>query len=369
MTKLYTVDANHYWKFVPSLFIVGTLTMPDNYKRQYFIANRIIVVTLYVIKVFGLWPYKLQFSTTQRMEYSAVSIIYSVFAPIFFISAYVFIGAEIYTEKPKGYLVKIFSSVPLQLISLLYSYLLIISYVSVYISQPLQYGRKRIAYFKCKNVVNCMRAYRTEYINIREFLIKFLLKTIVYDILNFLLFFHHMIWTSTKVQSEPYWTILVYLPVFAIRLSTNVFYGGLLFFNVLYKELNESLSKIFVVQNSRHIHAAEFEKFSMLYFELAKAMRAFNSIFSVQVTLWISTQLLTLTVQCFYQYVAVVQLILVKESYFHTDNVSMLLAIIASMYEIFTTAHACNSLVKEVKIVTWIPILEFFRAINILEAS
>lgn len=326
------------------------------YNRQNFTAQRIIVVTFYIMKVFGFWPYKFQ-DADHQLEYSFLSIIYSIFAPILSLIAYVYIGFVLYAGDSKWLSSQIFASLPLQLIVILYSYMVIISYVILYAGQLFQYKRKKIVYFKCKKVADCMRECRTEVVDIQQFVTKFLLKTIVYDLLNFLLFYYNMVSTSIKVRSQLYLPIFVYLPVFSIRLNTNVFFGGILFFNALYKQLNKSLNEIHLLLKTQRILAAELfnlnirlEQLSMLYFELAEAMRAFNSLFSFQITLWIITQLIMLTTQCFYQYVAVVHVIESKESYFEAQNVTIIGSIVMSMYELFTTAHACNLLVKEVKL-------------------
>lgn len=322
-------------------------------KRQYCIANRIIAVTFCVIKVFGLWPYKIQHSG-HRIDYnsfSIIAIIYSIVEPSMVIIAYVCFGSELFTETPNEQSLQIITSPPLQLIVFLYSNVVIISYFILYFGQLLQYQSKRIAYLKCRKVTDCMRACRTEYVDIQPFLIKFFLKTIVYDVVNFLLFFYNIFSSSEKVQSKPYLTIIIYLPIFTIRLNTNAFFAGILVFNVLYRQLNESLCKIFSPQNSRgELFNFQLEKYSMLYFESASAMKAFNSLFFFQITLWFITQLISLTTGLFYQYIAVVQLMATNESYFKRQNVVILGSIIMSVYEVFTTAHACNSLVKEVRL-------------------
>lgn len=322
------------------------------YRRQYIIVTRTIVVTFFIIKVFGLWPYKFQLSSRQ-MEYSLFSIIYSIFAPCIILCAYVYIGSDLYSESSKNPPSKVFTSEPLQMIVFLYSYLVIISYVILYAGQHLQYKRKKVAYFKCKKVADCMSEFITEYEDVKPFVTRFLLKTLVYDILNFSLFVYNLSSVTDQLRSQPYLPILIYLPTYTIRLNTNVFYGGILFFNLLYKQLNGCLSKL--LQQNQHLCEAELsdlniqlEKVSMLYFELLAAMKAFNSVFSFQITLFITTQLIVLTTQYFSQYVAVVESI-VNENYFVKHNLTVLGAIVMSTYELLATGYACNSLVKEVK--------------------
>lgn len=332
-------------------------------RHQYPIVNRILVVAFFLIKVFGLWPYKFQGSGRQ-MEYSIFSISYSVFTPCVILFGYLYIGSDLYHGGSTDPPLKIFSSVPMQLIVFLYSYLVIISYVILYAGQHLLYKRKKVAYFKCKKVADSMIEYRTEFDDVKPFVTNFLLKTIVYDVLNFSLFFFNLCSASVKVQSQPYLSILVYLPIFVIRLNTNIFYGGMLFFNVLYKQLNINLSKTFFRLNAvgclrkkHHLLEAELynlniqlEKASMIFFELTHAMEAFNSVFSFQITLWMSTQLIMLTTQTFVLYVAFVDFIRTNENNFVRENLTVAAAILMSTYELVITGYSCNSLVREVNL-------------------
>lgn len=322
------------------------------YTCQYVIVTKTIVVTFFIIKVFGLWPYKFQLSSHQT-EYSLFSIIYSIFAPVIILCAYVYIGSDLYSESSENPPSKVFTSEPLQMILFSYSYLVIISCVILYAGQHLQYKRKKVAYFKCKKVADCMSEFIKDYEDVQPFVTRFFLKTLVYDILNFSLFVYSLSLVTDRLRSQPYLSILIYLPTYTIRLNTNVFYGGILFFNLLYKQLNGCLSKL--LQQNQHLCEAELsdlniqlEKASMLYFELLAAMKAFNSVFSFQITLWITTQLITLTTQYFFQYVAVVELI-VNQNYFVKQNLTVLGAIVMSTYELLATGYACNSLVREVK--------------------
>lgn len=328
------------------------------YSYQYFVAERMIVVIFVIVKVFGLWPYKYKLSESgYQIETSLLSIIYSIFAPALILFAFVCTTSYLYTENSESQQHhEMFASLPLKLIVQFYSYVVIISYLILYVGQHLQYERKKNVYRKCKRIADCMREYGREYIwdhiDLKPFFCKFLCKTLVYDLSHIALLFYNLSWSSETVKSHPYISIFVCLPFFIIRLNMNVFYGGVLFFNVLHKQLNQSLDKIRLQQKTRNENtlAAEtqFEKASILYFELIKAMKAFNAVFSLQILLWITTQLILLTTHFFYQYVAVVQLVAKKGNYFEVQNFTILVTIILSTYELFTTGFACNALVTEV---------------------
>lgn len=325
------------------------------YCRQHIIADRIRVITFFIIKLFGLWPYKFKISSHQ-IELNFLSITYSIFVPGLMIFGYLYLGSVLYSEGVNGkQRSKAFATLPLQMIVVFYSYLVIISYLILCAGQHFLHKKKKNAYYRCKKVADCMREYRTECVDIQEFVIKFLCKTLVYDSLNFALLLYNLSSASETIRSHPYLSIFIYLPIYCIRLNTNVFYGGILFFNVMYRQLNQNLNRIFRLPKTQNVRAEEFsnlniefEKAWTLHFEIAEAIEAFNSLFSVQIILWILTQLILVITQFFYQYIAVVQLIAMNESYFVGQNFTILTSIFMALYELFTTTFACNSLVREV---------------------
>lgn len=67
-----------------------------SYRRQYIIANRIQIVTFYLIKVLGLWPYKFHISKHQ-IDHSLFLTVYSVIAPVLMLYVYVTVGSDIYS--------------------------------------------------------------------------------------------------------------------------------------------------------------------------------------------------------------------------------------------------------------------------------
>lgn len=329
------------------------------YTRQYFIADRVKVVTFFLIKIFGLWPYKVNLSTHQ-IELDLLAIIYSIIMSSLMMFAYVYIGSALFDENLHGELrAQVFASLPLQMIVTCYSYLVIVSYLIMYVGQHFLYKKKKSVYLMCEKLADCMREYRTESVNFNGFLMKFFCKSLVYDVVCFALFLYNLSSSSVTVNSHPYLSIFVYLPIYTIRLNTNVFYGGILFFNVVYKQLNQNLNKIFDRHGRTHIRPTElselssqFEKASMLYIELFKATKAFNSLFAFQLTIWITTQLLTMITQVFYQYVALVRVVAFKESFFVNQNIAIVMAMLLTSYEVYTTAFACNSLMREVVFLT-----------------
>lgn len=318
-----------------------------SFSRHNFYINRMIVVTFLIIRIFGLWPYKLKLSDS-RLEHSTFSTVYSIILPILLLLAYMHVGAGLFDSTWK--VREVFKSVPLQLIVIFFAYMTMVSYILLYVFQHIQYKRIKLACSRCEKVVECIRQYSTEYVDIQSFVNKFILRTVVYDLFNFSLFHYNMSWYSNIIKARPYLTLFVYFPMYAVRLVINVFYGGTLFFNVLFKQLNRSFNKILVDERLREVLTVEieFEKASLLYKQLIKAVRSFNLVFNFQISLWMFSQLILLTIQLFYQYVAIVQLAVNDGSYVGERHFIVFASIIFSIYELLTIAFACNSLVREV---------------------
>lgn len=313
---------------------------------QHLLVNRLVSVTFFLMKIFGLWPYKVKLSARQ-IEYNFLSIIYSIFVPIIILIAYVLVTFHLFFEDLRNTRLSnsAFRSSALQLVIQCYSHLVIISYLILYFTQHLQRKKKEIAYIKCLKIIDCMKDYRSETIrdDIRQSVYKFLVKTSVYDILNFSFYLYNVTSVSDTLQSKPYLSIFIYLPIFVVRFNTNVFYGGIVVFNVLFKQLNQHL-------NGKWTGRSEFEKNLRLYFELVTAIRTFTSIFSFQITLWITIQLLLMTSQYLHQCVTIIQLTANNESYLVVENITILTAIVMSSYEVLSTTSACNSLVRKVSV-------------------
>lgn len=336
-----------------------------SHRLQYYIAKKIIVSTFFVVQLFGLWPYKSHVIEPQ-IEHSVYSVIYSVVVPIFTLYAYVSFGSDAYSGATTTNAT--FSSWTMKLVVLLYSYMVIVSYISLYIVQHLHSRKTKLAYFKFIRVADCMKGFQRKSVDIKLFIAKALFKTIIYDVFYFALFYYSLsvALATYKIQLRFYTAIFIYLPIFAIRLYANVFYEGILIANVFLKQLNYAIKDILTSINAigtlqRNCEQnqilyveeldqlnCEFEKVSMIYFEVVDATRSFNAIFGFHNMLWITMQLDVLIINSFSQFVAIVHFIVTNENSLANESFSILCVIIMSSYEIFTTTHACNSLVKEV---------------------
>lgn len=92
----------------------------------------------------------------------------------------------------------------------------------------------------------------------------------------------------------------------------------------------------------------EIDELSILYYKVIQATRAFNSVFSIQMSLWMFSQLVILLLQNFHQYVGIVQLIMHPSTFLVIQNLSIFGAIFLTSYDIFSTCYACDTLLNEV---------------------
>lgn len=235
----------------------------------------------------------------------------------------------------------------------------------LYVGLYFQFNKIKSAFSLCKKAVDLMGAYRSSYVDFRKYLIYFLLKTIVSDIVNLSIMFFNIKSISYIIQSKPYLALFILLPIIPLRLYVNVFYGGLLITNVFFKQLNNSLADILcraeqyeknkIILKNKYLLmenycklSDELDKLSKSYFQLNQAIKAFSSVFSFQILLWISAQLMFLIMEHFYQYVAIVQFIRTDNRFALRQICIIFVVTFNSMSDIFSTSYACDSLVTEV---------------------
>lgn len=330
-------------------------------RLQYTIAKKIILSTYFVVKAFGLWPYKPPRIAKAELEHSFYSVLYSVIAPILMLYAYAKFGSvSMYISNAT------FTGWTLQIVTISYSNMVIVCYILLYIRQHLQFEKTKNAYFKCVRVAHFMRQRQTKSVDVNLFIANALFKTIVLNVLNFALLLYNMSLTVAD-NTFLFSGIFIYLPLFVIRLYENVFYQGLLIGAALFKHLNKAIkdnvsairaiksiqrkcgrNQVFHVKVLNQLNC-EFEEISMIHFELIEATKSLNAIFCFHNVLWITMQIIITIILSFYQFLAIVQLVIRDgNSSEKLLNVAILVTIIMSSYEVFATSYACNSIVKEV---------------------
>lgn len=324
--------------------------------KQLLILRKFFAFSYFVTQVFGLWPYNIDRTT----RYNFSKFIYSIVLPLLTLYIYYTFGLTKLVLMQSGSSNYV-QSKTMNMITDLYAIFIIVSYISMYVGQHFKFEISKSAYLKCVEVMNLLETFSNRNANLRKYFVNIFIKTIVFDVFNLLVLWFNVHRSSNILASHPYLPIVIYLPVMFVRLYENLFYGGVLAFGIFFKQLNQRLHKIVTTGKTSEIHrknnigkycqlSDELDKLSKLHFELSEATKAFNSIFDIQLLLWIVVQLGGLIIRCFYQYVGIVHLLNSHESYaaIFWQNFITLVVTSSTLIEILLTSYACESLVTEV---------------------
>lgn len=330
-------------------------------KYQFSILRKIFSCTYFVIQLFGLWPYSID-NSTRHIKYNFFKFIYSIVMPVAVLHNYVVFG-KTYVQASKSTLY--FSSETMETITYLYALVIIVSYISLYVEQHLTLNKMKSVYFKCLEVIELLKKYPNKSVDLKKYLVYFFIKTIAFDILNYLVFWFNMSRSSDILSGNPYLSLLLYTPAFSIRLNQNVFYGGVLLIDIIFKFLNKRVVGIVIAMDKtrkiysknnrcfagKYCHLSdELDNLSKLHSKLSEATKALNSFFYFQLLLWIILQLVVLIIRCFFQYIGIVTLLSKHENYSYNVilNLTVFGITILAWFELISTAYAFESLVTEV---------------------
>lgn len=239
----------------------------------------------------------------------------------------------------------------------LYSFVVIISFVSIYVKQNFEFDKIKAVLSTFSKVVEALKKYSTKNINLRKYFLFLFLKTIVFDSFNYLVMYNNLKKTSVKLRSYPYLALPLYGPILIVRFNANLFFCGILFNDIVLKLLNKNLLKLMdAKKNVPKVNmycqlSDELDGVSDLYFKLNKTMKTFNSIFNLQILLWVVSQMAVLILRSFHQYHQFMGIVsLHGETYLSSVVDTLLLtgATILILFEIFITSYACESVAAEV---------------------
>lgn len=333
-------------------------------RKQIQILGKLLSFTYFVTQVFGLWPYAID-KTTRRIRYNFFKLIYSAILPVIVMYIYYTFGVvNVVLAKSTSY--NFIHSKTINLVTHYFSILIVVSYVLLYVGQHFKFEISKSAYLQCKEVLTI---FSHRHVDLTPFFGHIFIKTIVFDTFGLLMLWYNFYRSSDILMTHPFLPIFLYMPILAVRLYENLFYGGVLAFDLLFKQLNKTLLEIVKTNAASEIKPAnsrqfigrycqlsdELDELSQLHFKLSEAAKAFNAIFDIQLLLWISVQLAGLLTRCFYQYIGIVNLL-------NSDESSMLLIVWQNMItlivtsstwiEMWLTSYACDSLVNEVQTFT-----------------
>lgn len=241
-----------------------------------------------------------------------------------------------------------------------YSIIITVSFAMLYVGQHFKQAISNSVYVKCNEVVDLLKTFTIETSELSQCYVKFFIKTIVSDIVNYLALQYNLTRSSKVMASYPYVAFFIYVPIMVVRFYENIFYGGLLLLNVLFKEINGKLLKIVTMTNSCEFYrkmdrycvlSEELDKLSRLHFMLSELTQALNEIFEVQLLFWMAVQFSGLIIRGFYQYIGIVYFFNSRENYdiILWQNLISFVISFSTWCEILLTTSLCESLATEVK--------------------
>lgn len=265
------------------------------------------------------------------------------------LTGYVAIGREFVNSANR----KLFVSFPFQLVFHIHTNIIVISSFTLYTLPYLQYNKRKCVYDKCKEMMDLVKCYQWKIgVDIRKYLVLFIIKTVVTDTFTFL-----AIWTNWRLIGagnikEFYLLAFTFLPIAIVRFYTNLFYGGVLCMEATFKQLNKNLNDF--VRDSKLFQSyagfsKDLDKLSIFHFKLIQATNAFSSVFSFQIVLSLLSMVIILVLRCFYQYVAIVGVITRTDTAAIYRCIFMCVAILMSLYDLYSTSDACQSLEKQAR--------------------
>lgn len=186
---------------------------------QVVMLRKILALTFFVTQVFGLYPYAVN-RTTFRIEYNCFKFVYSIVLPLIVVYNYYTFGIAILASPASQAVVH---SKTLGLITTFYSLFIFVSFFSVYVGQHLTFTNAKSLVYKCTEVMELLKTFSIERMDLRQCFVHFFVKTIAYDIYNLSVLWFHLSRSTNVLSSYPYLPLFLYTPV---RLNENIFYGN-----------------------------------------------------------------------------------------------------------------------------------------------
>lgn len=328
-------------------------------EKQIIILRKILAFTYFVIQLFGLWPYSVD-KAARLIKINLLKFVYSILVPLAVLYLYFgFVLVQLASAQSKS--LHYIESKTLGRITNFYSIIMIVSYMLLYAGQHFKFEAVKSVYLNCVEIIELSSTFFDRNADLSKFFLNFFIKTIVFDISTVLVLYYNFYRSSNVLAIYPYLPLFLYMPIMAVRLFENLFYGGVLLFEIAFKHLNRTLLQIVTIKAisesgrknkiGKHCQLSdELDKLAELHLKLRETTKVFNSIFELQLLFWIIVQLSGLLIRTFFQYVGIVHLLNNKGSYSFVvwQNFITMIVSLTTWIEIYQTSSACESLVNEV---------------------
>lgn len=350
--SLVELDIGVQFTEVGQLFIMLT-------EYEVKIVRNILILMNFFTQLFGLWTYDVDTSILIHIKYNLFKLIYSIVLPcIVLCSFWKFVIVILTSVEDKI----IIHSTILGVVSAFYSTIIIVSYSMLYIEQHLTYRKRKSAIVKIISVVELLKSLPNGRYSLKSILVQFLVKAIGFHIFHLIVLYFNLSRSSFVLKAHPYLPLFMYAPLLAIRFYENIFYGGVLFLHAIFKHLNDVVLILVSTKRYSELHekmsiekychlSDELDRLSSLHLQLGETAKTVNSIFDIQLGLWMILQLSGLIIRCFFQYVDIVSLMRDNVHNGHNmilQNLINLAILVLTWIELLLTSNACDLLTTEV---------------------
>lgn len=329
-------------------------------RRQIKFFRNILSFSYFVVQLYGLWPYIVD-KTTRQIKYSRWKFVYSFAFPLGVTYIFYIFGVKILQSPEAAELVQ---TKAMKVTTAIYSLIIAASYFSLYIGQHIKFRNTRSVYCKYRELVDLLKIFPVEDVDFRKYFTFFFVKTVCFDIFHFWVLWFNLNRFSKLVDSHPFLPCIVYMPLAAIRLYENIFYGGILVLDIAFQQLNKHLLDSVTRRRTSEVYAKnnidkycqlsdELDEISNLHFKLCEVTEGFNSKFDIQLTMWISLQITGLLLRCFYIYVGTVNALSSRANSQLMVNFPNVAILFLTWFELFLMAYACDSIIVKVNVDGW----------------
>lgn len=312
-----------------------------------------LAIAIFLINLFGLWSFRFVHCKSQ-IQYSRCKALYSICVLVLGMCTYSIIGSIAFSDEKE-----FFGSFTLRLMVTVYAQSVLVSFLFAYLAQLWFEKDIAIAYNEYKNI---MMNQSLSSVDFGNYLPEIILKTIVIEIAQAAVAFNNMTMSSELLVSRPYLTVILMLPPIAVHLHLNIFYIAVVAIDIYIKNLNSSLvdigSKIDYINGESTMYnycyfSDEIDKISASYFKLVQATKDLNKFFSIHITLWNVSVLLSLTLLYLFQFMTIIELMFNTNETAYKQNMFSILAIIISSIDLIITSYNCQRIVNAVRLPTF----------------
>lgn len=302
-------------------------------------------LTMFTIKLYGLWPYYFD-SKSKTFSTNPFVLIYSVIFPFATSILYFIYSFHIYSNLNHQ-----FTSFVIDLLDDSFVYLITVSYITLYTECFFKQNKVKRLLINGVGVYELYPRNRDGGSYMRH-LIMFLLKSLIYDWLYNVLVIAGSFQDSTSPYANFFGGIFIILSPMVVRVVPNMFYGCILSGQYYYRSINNRIKLLWVTirqmssenetTTTNEFICDELNRLCMNHISLTRLINECTEICSFQVVLNIINQVIELLFQIVLLTVALKR----GTEAFENRYFSIMFAL--PLFDLYNTFAVCDHIVYEV---------------------